>query len=248
MSLRVIVNGANGKMGQEVVKAIDKEADFELVAKLSRNNHLASAIQETNANIVVDFTNAHSAFTNCETIINNGAHPVIGTTGFQPSQISVLKALCDNQKLGGIIAPNFAIGAILLMRQAKEIARYFSHVEIIELHHNGKLDAPSGTAIKTAEMISDVKEQTTPLISEKELIAGARGALKEDIRIHSIRLPGLIAHEEVIFGASGQTLTLRHDTFHREAFMPGVLLACRKVPELNSLIYGLENLFDYRST
>jgi len=130
----------------------------------------------------------------------------------------------------------------LMMRYAKELVNYFPHVEIIELHHDRKVDAPSGTAIKTAEVLSKNRQVPIPAVKEKELILGARGAVKNDIRIHSVRLPGLVAHEEIIFGDIGQTLTLRHDTYNREAFMPGVILACRKVPELNRLVYGLEHL------
>lgn len=242
MSLRVIINGAGGKMGHEVVKAVENEPGLEIVGKLYRDSNLVNAIHSTRANIVIDFTSAEVAFQNCETILRNGAHPVIGTTGFQPFQIIALQELSETLKLGGIIAPNFSIAAILMMRYARDLAHYFPHVEIIELHHNGKIDAPSGTAIKTAEMISSNREVPPPLVREKELISGARGAIKNNIHIHSVRLPGLVAHEEIIFGDVGQTLTLRHDTFHREAFMPGVMLACHKVVELNKLIYGLENI------
>lgn len=240
--LRVLINGAGGKMGQEVVKTIEQEKDFELVGKLYRENNLGSAIKSTHADIVIDFTTATAAYNNCETIIVNGAHPVIGTTGFIPEQIVKLQELSAQRQLGGIIAPNFSIGAILLMRCASEVARYFPHVEIVELHHDKKADAPSGTAIKTAEMISSHKEKTTPTVKEHEILKGARGAIKNDIRIHSVRLPGLVAHEEVLFGGLGQTLTIRHDTYHREAFMPGVILACRKVSSLKGLLYGLENI------
>ncbi len=242
MTLKVIINGAGGKMGTEVIKAIEKESDFELVEKIYRGGNLADAIKSNEADIVIDFTNAHVAYENCETIVHCGAHPVIGSTGFQPHQITALQEFCEKKRLGGIIAPNFSIGAILLMRYATEIVQYFPHVEIIELHHNGKVDAPSGTAIKTAEMISSKKTKMTSLVNENELLPGARGAVKNDIHIHSVRLPGLVAHEEVIFGDIGQTLTLRHDTYHREAFMPGVILACRKVMQLDKLVYGLENV------
>jgi 4-hydroxy-tetrahydrodipicolinate reductase len=242
MATRVIINGAHGKMGQEVIKAIEQEKEFELVAKLDRDDNLANAIQETDANIVIDFTSAHDAFQNCEIIIRNGAHPVIGTTGFQPHQIIALQELSETKKLGGIIAPNFSIAAALMIRCAKEIAHYFPHVEIIELHHDKKIDAPSGTAIKTAEEIAHSRERLPAAITEKELLAGARGAVKNHIHIHSVRLPGLVAHEEIIFGDVGQTLTLRHDTYHREAFMPGVILACKKVMHLKKLVYGLEHL------
>lgn len=239
---RVIVNGAFGKMGQEVVKAIGNCSEFEIVAKGARHDNLGQLIKETQSDIVIDFTNAHCAFANCKTIIENGAHPVIGTTGFTTQQLDMLKRECDAQKLGGIIAPNFSIGAILMMKYAREIANYFPHVEIVELHHDGKADAPSGTALKTSELISLNRQKPEMKVAEKELIPGARGAVKNDIHIHSIRLPGLVAHQEVLFGGVGQTLTIRHDTYHREAFMPGVLLACQKVSQLNELVYGLENI------
>jgi 4-hydroxy-tetrahydrodipicolinate reductase len=242
MSLRVIVNGAGGKMGLEVLKALEKESDFEIVGKLDHHDNLGQTIDQTRADIVIDFTSANVVFENCETIIKKGAHPVIGTTGLNPEQIKTLQERCRDQQLGGIIAPNFAMGAILLMQCAKEIVKYFPHVEIIELHHDGKVDAPSGTAIKTAEAISSVREIPSSKIQEHELIPNVRGGKKNNIAIHSVRLPGLVAHEEVIFGDAGQTLTLRHDTYHREAFMPGVILACRKVPELKQLFYGLENI------
>jgi 4-hydroxy-tetrahydrodipicolinate reductase len=241
MQTRILINGATGKMGQEVVKAVEAEHDFELVAKLHKGNNLVDSIKKSKADIVIDFTTAKVAFENCEKIISQGARPVIGTTGFLPEQIAQLKEKCAELKLGGIIAPNFSIGAILMMRYAAEISRYLPHVEIIELHHEGKADAPSGTALKTCEMISQHKSKTPPR-SENELLKGARGAIKDDIHIHSVRLPGLVAHQEIIFGDLGQSLTLRHDTYHREAFMPGVILACRKVLELDRLVYGLENL------
>ncbi len=242
MKTRVLINGAAGKMGQEVIKTIEKAPDFELVGKLYRDNNLAEAIYSTNARIVIDFTSAYAAFENCETIIKQGAHPVVGTTGFHPHQITALQKLSATKQLGGIIAPNFAIGVILLMRYAKDAAQYFPDVEIVELHHNDKIDSPSGTAIKTAEMIRPHAQESPISQKENEIISGARGAIKNGIHIHSVRLPGLVAHEEVIFGGVGQTLTLRHDTYHRKAFMPGVLLACRKVLELKSLVYGLENI------
>lgn len=242
MSFRVIVNGASGKMGQEVLKALELAPDLEIVGQLDRTGNLAKTISKTGAEIVIDFTSAQVAYENCEAIIEHGAHPVIGTTGLKPEQIKILQERCHNKKLGGIIAPNFALGAILLMRCAKDIVKYFPHVEIIELHHNGKVDAPSGTAIKTAEFLSSERKVPQTKAQEHELIPHVRGGQKNDIPIHSVRLPGLIAHEEVIFGDVGQTLTLRHDTYHREAFMPGVLLACRKVPELQELVYGLEHL------
>ena len=159
-----------------------------------------------------------------------------------PEQVAELKALCTKQKLGGIIAPNFAIGAVLMMKYSQDAAKYFPHVEVIELHHDRKADAPSGTAIKTANLLAESRDSVPEKIAEKEIIPGARGANAEEIRIHSVRLPGLVAHQEVLFGGQSQTLTIRHDSFHRDSFMPGVCLACKKVMDLNELIYGLEHL------
>ena len=144
--------------------------------------------------------------------------------------------------MGGLIVPNFAIGAVLMMKFSKEAAKYLPNAEVIELHHDGKLDAPSGTAIKTANMISEIRNSFSNPISEKEIIPGSRGGSSQGVKIHSIRLPGLIAHQEVIFGGQSQTLTIRHDSFHRESFMPGVCLACKKVLSLKELVYGLEEL------
>jgi 4-hydroxy-tetrahydrodipicolinate reductase len=244
MAIRILVNGAKGKMGQETVKLITTEPDFVLTAQADREDNLAQLIQTTAADVVVDFTTAEVGFRNTQTIIEAGARPVIGTTGFSLSQIDELKKHCEHLKRGAIIAPNFSLGAILMMKFAQEAARYLPHVEIIELHHDRKLDAPSGTALKTAQLISQVKEKTQPKVKETETLAHARGALSEDIRIHSVRLPGLVAHQQVIFGGVGETLTIKHDMMDRQAAMPGVALACRKVMELNHLISGLENLIN----
>jgi 4-hydroxy-tetrahydrodipicolinate reductase len=242
MSIRIIVNGANGRMGQEAVKAIQATHDLQLVACTGRHENLAAVIKETKAEVVVDFTRPDCVYENTLTIIENHAHPVIGTTGLSASQIETLQAKCQQQQLGGIIAPNFSISAVLMMRVTAELARYLPQVEIIEMHHDKKLDAPSGTAIKTATMIAAARQQTPALPECKENLAGARGGLYENIPIHSIRLPGLVAHQEVIFGGDSETLTLRHDSIHRAGFMPGVLLSCRKAPQLKQLFYGLEHL------
>jgi 4-hydroxy-tetrahydrodipicolinate reductase len=168
----------------------------------------------------------------------------VGTTGLSAAQIEELADFADKASTGCLIAPNFAIGVLLMQQAAVQAAQYFDHVEIIELHHNQKADAPSGTAIKTAEMLAELgKAFNPPLVSEKETLAGARGGLgPENIPIHSVRLPGLLAHQEIIFGAPGQIYTLRHDTSDRACYMPGVLLGIRKVTEFKSLVYGLEKL------
>jgi len=241
MKTRVIVNGAEGKMGALTAQTLGKNAQFELVATLGHQNSLSEAIKKNQPDIVVDFTTATVAYDNAKMIIDSGTRAVIGTTGFTPEQIEQLKKNCAEQKLGAIIAPNFSISAILMMRLAKECAQYLSHVEIIEAHHENKADAPSGTAIKTAELINQTRAKTKPIVSH-ELIEGARGGDKDGIPIHSIRLPGFLGQQEIIFGSAGETLHLKHNTIDRNAFMPGVVLACEKVMHLNNLVYGLEDL------
>jgi 4-hydroxy-tetrahydrodipicolinate reductase len=180
-----------------------------------------------------------------ELALARGIRPVVGTTGLSPEQLKELANRFQEAQLGAIIAPNFAIGAILCMKFAAMAAKYMPHVEIIELHHDRKLDAPSGTALKTAELIAQARhsfKQGHP--EEEELIPGARGAEYHGFRIHSVRLPGLIAHQEVLFGATGQTLSIRHDSISRESFMPGVNLAIKAVMNLDHLVYGLEHLLD----
>jgi 4-hydroxy-tetrahydrodipicolinate reductase len=242
MAIRIVVNGAAGRMGQEAVKAITATQDLILVAQTGRTDNLAQIIETTQAQVVVDFTNAEVVFANTKTIIAGGAHPVIGTSGLLAEQIQELQALCAAKHRGGIVAPNFSIGAILLMRFAAQAACYFPNAEIIEQHHPGKLDAPSATALKTADMIAKARKQQPLVRTDKELLPGARGADLADVRIHAIRLPGILADQEVLFGRAGETLSVRHHTLSRETFMAGVLLACRKVVELDTLLYGLENL------
>jgi 4-hydroxy-tetrahydrodipicolinate reductase len=216
--IKVIVNGAKGKMGQEVVKAIQKEADLALVGQTDLGDDLAKAIKSTQAEVVVDFTHPRSVMENVRTILENGAHGVIGTTGLTKENLEEIKKLCEKNKVNCLVAPNFAIGAVLMMQFAKEAIKYFPQAEIIEMHHESKADKPSGTALKTME------------------------AMGKEVPIHSVRLPGLVAHQEVIFGGLGQTLTIRHDSLSRESFMPGVILAIRKVKTLNGLVYGLEKI------
>ncbi|MDQ2995331.1 MAG: 4-hydroxy-tetrahydrodipicolinate reductase [Pseudomonadota bacterium] len=240
--LRVAVNGAKGKMGTTTVEAIRQAQNFELVGAFDHDVVLTDAIKNCDAQIVVDFTTANSAFENAKIIIASGAHPVIGTTGFTPEQIAELTTLCTHKNLGAIIAPNFSIAALLMMRTAKECAKYLPDVEIIETHHENKADAPSGTAIKTAELIASARTSSPSEAKSKELLPGALGAIKNGIRIHSLRLPGFVAQQEVIFGSQGESLHIKHNTTDRSAFMPGVLLACAKVTQLTTLVYGLEEL------
>jgi len=243
MAIRVLVNGAKGRMGVQVVQAVQQDAELELVGQTDLGDDLAAAIAASKAQAVVDFTTPTAAFLNAQTVIRAGAHPVFGTTGFKPEQIEALRAQCREKRLGGLIAPNFAIGAVLMMRFAAEAAKYMPYVEIIELHHDGKADAPSGTAIKTAEMIQAVRPNPPALkVESKELLPGARGTRGYPVPIHSVRLPGHVAHQEVILGGLGETLRIRHDSISRECFMPGVVFGIKKVVGLKELIYGLEHL------
>lgn len=243
MAIRVLVNGALGKMGQLCVKAVESDADLTLAGQTGRHDDLVAAITKHHIDVVVDLTNAESAFHNLEKIIEAGARPVIGTSGLLKEQVETMQKKCALLQRGGIIAPNFALGAVLMMKHAREMAKYFSSVEIIEMHHDRKLDSPSGTAMRTAEMLAEtLLPSQNDTLPTKETVAGARGASYQHIPIHAIRLPGLVAHQQIIFGSLGETLTIRHDSMDRLCFMPGILLACKKVMELKQLIYGLENI------
>ena len=242
-NIRVLVNGAKGRMGQEVVKAVTAAADLELVDQTDLGDDLIARIKASQAQAVVDFTTAAVAFENTRKILEAGVHPVVGTSGLLAEQVAELQQLAKDKGIGGLIAPNFAIGAVLLMKYAQDAAKYLPNVEVIELHHNRKADAPSGTAVKTAQLIAEARQEIPKaLVEEKELFEGARGSEVHGVRVHSLRLPGLVAHQEVIFGGTGETLTIRHDSIHRESFMPGVCLACRKVIGTQQLFYGLEHL------
>ncbi len=242
-NIRVLVNGAKGRMGQEVVKAVTAAADLEIVDQTDLGDDLIARIKASQAQAVVDFTTAAVAFENTRKILEAGVHPVVGTSGLLAEQVAELQQLAKDKDIGGLIAPNFAIGAVLLMKYAQDAAKYLPDVEVIELHHNRKADAPSGTAVKTAQLIAEARQEIPKaLVEEKELFEGARGSEVHGVRVHSLRLPGLVAHQEVIFGGTGETLTIRHDSIHRESFMPGVCLACRKVIGTQQLFYGLEHL------
>lgn len=247
-------------MGRETVKAIMAESDLQLVAAVDPNyvgedsgalagrsngipisGRLSEVLQD--ADVMVDFTVPTMAYTQALEAIEAKVRPVIGTTGLTPAEIETLNGKCQERQLGGLVVPNFAIGALLMMKFAQQAARYFSNAEIIELHHNQKADAPSGTAIKTAElMLANCPEFGADNAPEVEKLPHARGAECGGIHIHSVRLPGLVAHQEVIFGGKGQTLTLRHDSISRESFMPGVMLAIREAMKLDHLLYGLDSL------
>lgn len=244
MQSRVIVNGARGKMGILACETINSHPSFALVARLNREDDLQKAIIESNAQIVVELTRADCVYQNSLTIIKNNAHPVIGASGLLPEQIQSLQELCTEKKLGGIIAPNFSIGAILMMHFAAIAASFLPEAEIIEAHHQQKLDAPSGTAMKTAEMIAAARTDKKNQLALKELVPGARGATHHDVNIHSLRLPGILARQQVVFGNTGETLTITHDSIDRASFMPGIVLACKRVRQLDALYYGLEHILD----
>jgi len=266
----VVVNGAAGKMGREVIKAVAGASDMTLLGAIDHNPELldkdageiagcgtlevpitnqfepmlAMAAQERQLGVMVDFTHPSTVYDSVRSAIAYGVRPVVGTTGISTQQIQDLAEFAEKASTGCLIIPNFSIGMVLLQQAAVQASKYFDHVEIIELHHNQKADAPSGTAIQTAKLLAEIgKNYNPPLVKEEEKLPGARGSLAEEgIRIHSVRLPGLIAHQEVIFGAAGQVYTLRHDTSDRACYMPGVLLAIRQVTQLKSLVYGLEKI------
>lgn len=239
---KVIVNGASGKMGSLACQTILNHPEFDLVASLGRHDNLGEVIDQTNADIVVDLTRADCVYKNALTIIEHQAHPVIGTTGLSDEQIKFLQQQCDARRLGGIIAPNFSINAILMMHCAALCARFQSEVEIIEMHHQQKVDSPSGTAIKTADFIAASRVHSKNKLTDKPSIPGARGAQHRDINIHSVRIPGVLAKQMVIFGGPGETLSITHECIDRNAFMPGIILACQGVTRLTALHYGLEVL------
>ena len=241
--IKVGVLGARGRMGSEVVKAVTEAADCELVAALDQGDSL-DVLVTSGAQVVVDFTTPDVVMGNLEFLVENNIHAVVGTTGFSDDRIAQLNTwLAANPKAGILIAPNFAIGAVLMMEFAEKAAKYFESAEIIELHHPNKVDAPSGTAARTAALIADARKKTNlsamPDATTTSL-DGARGALVGDVPVHSIRLRGLIAHQEVLFGGLGETLTIRHDSLDRAGFMPGVLLGVRQISSHPGLTVGLE--------
>ncbi|CAN2205236.1 DapB Dihydrodipicolinate reductase [Candidatus Nanopelagicaceae bacterium] len=241
--IKVAVLGAKGRMGSEVVKAVEAASDLELVAALDLGDSL-EVLVASGVEVVVDFTTPDSVMGNLEFLTKNNIHAVVGTTGFDDARIIALNSLLRVSKSGVLIAPNFAIGAVLMMEFATKAARYFESAEIIELHHPNKVDAPSGTAARTAELMSKARKDaglaSMPDATTTSL-EGARGATVGDVPVHSVRLRGLVAHQEVILGGLGETLTIRHDSLDRAGFMPGVLLGIRKVSTHPGLTFGLEN-------
>ena len=253
--IKVLVNGALGRMGRTVLEAVKNDSELELVGAVDIfdgevsgvkvETNLEKAIEICKPDVMVDFTRPDSVFKNVMTALEKKVSPVVGTTGLSDDAKEKIRVAAEKFQTPAFIAPNFAIGAVLMMLLSRQAAKYLPDVEIIELHHDKKLDAPSGTAELTAKMIAEVRKshkQGHP--DEKENLANVRGADYEGMRIHSVRLPGYVAHQEVIFGGLGQTLTIRHDSTGRDSFMPGVLLACKKVRGLSGLTIGLDKLLD----
>lgn len=244
---RVGVLGARGKMGSTVVAAVNNAVGMEVVAALDLGDSL-DALVANKADVVVDFTTPDAVMGNLEFVINNGIHAVVGTTGFDDTRIATLTSLLSKKpSVGLLIAPNFGLGAILMMEFAKKAAPLFESVEIVEMHHPNKIDAPSGTARRTAELIAHARREANNAQmpdATKESLSGARGANVGGVPIHSVRARGFVAHQEVIFGGVGETLTIRHDSLDRQSFMPGVLLGITKVITTPGLTFGLENFLD----
>ncbi|MGQ5709094.1 4-hydroxy-tetrahydrodipicolinate reductase [Lactobacillus sp. PSON] len=258
MNKRVLIAGFTGSMGQEAVKLVNSLAGFRLVGGLAPRaekkpekygldgdvkifNNLAE-IPDNIADIWIDFTSPSAVFENVKFAISHHINPIVGTTGLTDKQEKELIILSQKEAVGGLIAPNFGISAVLLMKFAQEAAKYFPDVEIIEMHHADKKDAPSGTALATAKLISQVRPSHETSPNEKETLSQVRGGDYQGIRIHSVRLPGYIAHEQVLFGSKGEALTIRQDSFDRSSFMSGVKVALEQVSDLKQLIVGLENI------
>jgi 4-hydroxy-tetrahydrodipicolinate reductase len=263
---RVVVAGAAGRMGRAAVRAIARREDMVLVGALG---HTASVGQDAGAvagagalgvpittdlaeiflagkpTVLVDLSRGEAAVVHAEAALDRRVPPVIGTTGLPADGVRRLRDRCRAEQVGCLIAPNFALGAILMMDFARRAARFFPHAEVIELHHDRKRDAPSGTASRTAHLIAEARGGApAPAVMETELVTGARGGLVAGVRVHSVRLPGLVAHQEVLFGGPGQTLVIRHDSTSEESFMPGLMLAIQKVGTLGQLAEGLEAVLD----
>lgn len=260
--IKVAVLGACGKMGREVVKAVSEAQDMELVGacdvagagsslsdatgvpglQLAIHGEFAAMMDESKPDVVVDFAKPF-VLENALAAMERGAVPIIGTTGLAPGDLEKIEHVARDKGVGAMVIPNFAIGAVLMMKFAAEAARYMPNAEIIELHHDRKVDAPSGTSIKTAEMIDEARRAADAQPTEP---AGgndpARGEKRCGINVHSVRLPGLVAHQEVLFGGAGQVLAIRHDSLDRTSFMPGVLLAVRRAAKIQGLVYGLDKL------
>ncbi len=245
--LRVAVIGARGRIGSEAVRAVEAADDMELVAAIGRGDPL-EALTAAGAQVAVELTHPDAVMENLRFCVANGIHAVVGTTGWTEERLAILDGwLAKSPATGVLIAPNFSIGAVLTMRFAQQAARFFDSVEVVELHHRGKADAPSGTATRTAQLIAAARERAGLPRQEDPTthgLAGARGADVDGVPVHAVRLRGLLAHQEVLFGDTGETLTIRHDSLHHSCFMPGILLAARKVADHPGVTFGLEHFLD----
>ena len=242
--IRVGVLGARGRMGAEVCRAVEEAPDLELVARIDSGDPLDGLI-DAGAQVAVDFTHPGAVLDNLQFCLDHDIATVVGTSGFDEARLDDVRKRLEQKPGHVLVAPNFGIGAVLAMQFARTAARFFESVEVIELHHAGKVDAPSGTAVRTAELIAAAREEAgagpLPDATTSEL-PGARGATVDGVHVHSVRLPGLVAHQEVLLGTAGEALTIRHDSFDRASFMPGVLMAVRAVREREGLTVGIEPL------
>ncbi|OEJ94124.1 4-hydroxy-tetrahydrodipicolinate reductase [Streptomyces thermolilacinus] len=245
--LRVAVLGAKGRIGSEAVRAVEAADDLELVAALGRVDSL-DALTGSGAQVAVELTTPDSVMDNLDFCVRHGIHAVVGTTGWTDERLARLKGWLDlSPETGVLIAPNFSIGAVLTMRFAQLAAPYFESVEVVELHHPNKVDAPSGTATRTAQLIAAARAEAgcaPQPDATTTALDGARGANVDGVPVHAVRLRGLLAHQEVLLGGEGETLTVRHDSLHHSSFMPGILLGCRRVVSAPGLTFGLEHFLD----
>jgi len=243
--IKVFLCGGNGKMGQELQKSLKESDIIQIVGTSGRHDPLAECIRQTGPDVAVDFTRPETVYQNARTLLECGVHAVIGTTGITPAQRKDLDDLARQKNKGILIAPNFSIGVILMIRFAAEAAKYFHQAEIIEYHHDTKADAPSGTALQTAEKISAAAVMEPPKITDSEMLStNSRGADLNNIRIHAVRLPGFVACQEVLLSSAGQVLKIRHDTIDRSSYIPGILMSIQKIVTRTGLVYGMENLMD----
>jgi len=259
--IKVIVTGALGRMGRETVAYLTKESSIDLAGAVARQTgeeyldlpggggliplgtNLEAMIARVRPDVMVDFTRPDVAMSNVRTAFKHKVAPVVGTSGIEPADLEEIERLSNETGVGAAVVPNFAIGAVLMLHFARVASRYMSSAEIIELHHDQKVDAPSGMAVATARAMREARgESFNEAITTKLLLDGARGGAESGIHVHSVRLPGLVAHQEVIFGGLGQILTIRHDSTSRESFMPGVVLAINEVTKRSGLVYGLDRL------
>lgn len=265
MTIRVVIAGPRGRMGTEAIKMMLAKNDLQLIACIDRKNDgkklkdissfnlnipiyedANQCFDEVKPDVLLDLTVPEAGFQNTKIALTHYVRPVVGTSGFTHEQLNELEELANKNKVGCIIAPNFAIGAVLMMQFSKIAAKYFPHVEIIEKHHDRKIDAPSGSLMKTVDLIRENRKkikQGHP--DEYETVEGVRGGDIDGFKIHSVRLPGLVAQQEVIFGGTSQLLTIKHDSFHRESFMEGIYRAITHIMNETSFIYGLENILDF---